>query len=578
MVFRLLLRLRPVLVILLSFLNEGVYGRDVDLVGRQGTTVSGSSLEQSSSVVTSTSSAATVTPSAILTFDTINQLTTCTSTLIVWFYLGPESPMSLTVTNLNVPQSGSSSVSGVSTSTVSPGIQALATVTVKLAAALDPTLMNFTWPAVNVPQGWYRLYAGIDSQSFIQTSAAFFVSTGSNTSCLVTGASTLASHPLPSSSTTTTPILVAGSSSSINTGAIVGIVIGSFGLLFVVAAIFFCLLRRRKVGKRNRNFKGGGGGSKGWNGLKSTDSHAGLQAYNSKSSRHSIQEDSLEQANMGSDEGTAPEDKFSPSPGKYGSPYEQETGVSLATLPTLQHSQGHEPMGRRLSRSYSQASTSNSHNGYSVGTMEFGGAPPIAHSRSLRGRRPSVSESVRKASFDSPSYPPPISTGPYPSPLNRSTSTGGATQPSTPNNFYHHHQQEAPLQSPVTPDAKKANRASLGGGSKKRKPVPAYEDHELELSSQQPSPVSPTHAAAAAAFPDLRSNGSDASLRANGNGNGGHYTTRSRTRSRPGSVHSLAHMAVAVHDQELVHKSSFGPGGVEGKPLHYLIPDMPMQQ
>jgi hypothetical protein len=29
---------------------------------------------------------------------------------------------------------------------------------------------------------------------------------------------------------------------------------------------------------------------------------------------------------------------------------------------------------------------------------------------------------------------------------------------------------------------------------------------------------------------------------------------------------------------ELSHKNSFGPGGIEGKPLHYLIPDMPLSQ
>jgi len=30
------------------------------------------------------------------------------------------------------------------------------------------------------------------------------------------------------------------------------------------------------------------------------------------------------------------------------------------------------------------------------------------------------------------------------------------------------------------------------------------------------------------------------------------------------------------HDgNSLVHKSSFGPGGIEGKQVHYLIPDMP---
>jgi hypothetical protein len=29
---------------------------------------------------------------------------------------------------------------------------------------------------------------------------------------------------------------------------------------------------------------------------------------------------------------------------------------------------------------------------------------------------------------------------------------------------------------------------------------------------------------------------------------------------------------------ELSHKSSFGPCGIEGKQLHYLIPDMPLSQ
>jgi hypothetical protein len=29
---------------------------------------------------------------------------------------------------------------------------------------------------------------------------------------------------------------------------------------------------------------------------------------------------------------------------------------------------------------------------------------------------------------------------------------------------------------------------------------------------------------------------------------------------------------------ELSHKDSFGPGGIEGKPMHYLIPDMPLSQ
>jgi hypothetical protein len=72
-------------------------------------------------------------------------------------------------------------------------------------------------------------------------------------------------------------------------------------------------------------------------------------------------------------------------------------------------------------------------------------------------------------------------------------------------------------------------RQSLG---KKRKPVPAY-----DLGKEPPSPASPTLA--------------------------------------PPSLPFAANKNSAAVP-ELTHKSSFGPGGIEGKPLHYLIPDMPM--
>jgi hypothetical protein len=52
-------------------------------------------------------------------------------------------------------------------------------------------------------------------------------------------------------------------------------------------------------------------------------------------------------------------------------------------------------------------------------------------------------------------------------------------------------------------------------------------------------------------------------VNANANGSA-HYATRSQLEQDP------------TQQRILAHKSSFGPGGVEGKPLHYLIPDMPM--
>ena len=51
-------------------------------------------------------------------------------------------------------------------------------------------------------------------------------------------------------------------------------------------------------------------------------------------------------------------------------------------------------------------------------------------------------------------------------------------------------------------------------------------------------------------------------------------------RGPPWLYHMIADAVthLAAHDQELMHKSSFWPDGVAGKPLRYLIPDMLMQQ
>jgi len=83
--------------------------------------------------------------------------------------------------------------------------------------------------------------------------------------------------------------------------------------------------------------------------------------------------------------------------------------------------------------------------------------------------------------------------------------------------------------------------------------VPAYDPSEDVPSSPfalSSSPVSPSALSPSPTFD-------------HGSVYGGHYATRSQ-----------AGQDQSQHD--LVHKSSFGPGGVEGKPLHYLIPDLPM--
>lgn len=81
--------------------------------------------------------------------------------------------------------------------------------------------------------------------------------------------------------------------------------------------------------------------------------------------------------------------------------------------------------------------------------------------------------------------------------------------------------------------SKQMHRESMGGIGKKRKPAPVYDPSEDE-------PLSST----SAIF----------------------------------SIPALQHSKSELSFPELSHKNSFGPGGIEGKPLHYLIPDMPVSQ
>jgi len=84
-----------------------------------------------------------------------------------------------------------------------------------------------------------------------------------------------------------------------------------------------------------------------------------------------------------------------------------------------------------------------------------------------------------------------------------------------------------------------------------RKPVPAYVSPPPTAISNDPSISSPTFTPPQP-FIDTET---QVLKRFSG-----HYGVSSRA---------------AGSDPQLNHKSSFGPGGVEGKPLHYLIPDMP---
>lgn len=118
---------------------------------------------------------------------------------------------------------------------------------------MDATANNYTWPGVNVPQGWYQLLATV--QGVLQTpSSSFFVQNGTNVGCVPQFASSTTS---PVSGTTrpsaSNSAVVAASSGHSHAGAIAGGVIG--GIAFCAAALIaflFWLSRRRSRGGQHR--------------------------------------------------------------------------------------------------------------------------------------------------------------------------------------------------------------------------------------------------------------------------------------------------------------------------------------
>ncbi|KAH9166513.1 hypothetical protein EDB89DRAFT_215372 [Lactarius sanguifluus] len=233
-----------------------------------------------STSASSTSSSVPASATPTLIFVGVNEMFTCGISPIQWGYLGPSVPMSLNVTNLNVPQQaplstsssniGSSTSDGATSTTTSliqPGIKRqysgyggsyLPDINEQLVNQWDPTTNNWTWPAVNVPQGWYRLLATIQD---VQTpSSTFFVQNGTNVECVLQFAPSSSSTPPVPVSTGASPSPAVGASSGhSHAGAIAGGVIG--GIAFFAAALvafLFWFLRRRS--DRSRGAENGHGG------------------------------------------------------------------------------------------------------------------------------------------------------------------------------------------------------------------------------------------------------------------------------------------------------------------------------
>jgi hypothetical protein len=232
--------------------------------------------------VSTSSSAAPASTSSPFVWQPIAEMFTCGQTNVRWVYTGSLSQLTLNITNINVAQQAplSTSTAGLSSTSqasASPATQSVITspsvakrqfngfggsylpsVNKIIIAGMDPTLNNFTWTAVDVPQGWYQIYANV--QNTVQaTSSSFFVLNGTNTNCVPQYAP---STDARSSSTSPVPVATSSPSSApsghSHAGAIAGGVIGGLAFLAVVFAAIFFLRRRPSSRSRLRDEDGGG--------------------------------------------------------------------------------------------------------------------------------------------------------------------------------------------------------------------------------------------------------------------------------------------------------------------------------
>lgn len=252
---------------------------------------------------------------------------TCGISQINWQYSGPSASMSLNITNLNISQqaplstSTSTSDSTSSAATTTPAVQLrrqysgyggsyLPNINEQLADQLDPASNNWTWNAVNVPQGWYQMLANV--QGVLQSSSiSFFVLNGTDVACVpqfATDSSTSSTtSPVPVSTAASAPAsaspsaVVGTSSSHSHAGAIAGGVVG--GIAFFAAALaafFFWFLRRRSDRSRGAD---NGRHSRGWSAMALKNSrHANDGRRSTRRDHSGLPAVDADQTFIGSDE------------------------------------------------------------------------------------------------------------------------------------------------------------------------------------------------------------------------------------------------------------------------------------
>ena len=389
-------------------------------------------------------------------------------------------------------------------------------ITVTLGTNIDTSNSSFRWGSVDVPEGWYILNASMPAQSYSAQSDPFYVQTGNDTSCISSSTSNSKSAN-PSPHPDIIPI-----------AAIIG---ASFGLTIVVATmvvayIFFRKGRPRKSNRRTRKDEYPNSPHD-WKGLGSVDSEGGLRGSQPRP-YHQSPNQSLGTIihSTQSDEGAEVE-KSSIHSKLESTGLSCEEDVALSQLPVLQH-QSSRSHTFAVDRPYSSSSST------TLG--------PSNHGHSSTSDRPARDGISNRRSLDSMAYPPTRPTLSTEASLSRLNRDPRASMPPS-GASYDDSRSSLPPGNPPTVDAtKQTNRQSFG---RKRKPAPVYDGEEPASPSVPPLPTSPS-----SPFEAFLSASPSASNSV------GHYVSRN---------HSL------LPDQ--TYGGNFGPAV---KPLHYLIPDMPV--
>lgn len=459
-------------------------------------------------------------------------LTTCTVHNVSWSYDGPNARLSIAATNSGVPQGPppapfpSRAVVTLSDNGVVRALRPRApdTITDFIVRDLEASALHMTWK-VNVPSGWYTIVAASGFGRLDQTDP-FFVQDGPDTSCLLGGPTSSSTSSLsPSSSnpvseapqeTVSPPAPIASTSKDNHVGIIIGVVAGVVVALIVILIAFLCLRRRKHAQDRPASVLPGAGLRRGWGGLGSFSS---IHSVKAAPTSRDLAVTTREHARHTED--GAPRSGVS-------TPFSLEEKVS--TSPVFN----------------SRNPFDDTEGGITLATLPSNGRRSSSARSSLQQYPPRHNSSISAiiTSYDT-------ETSTRSTDLSSSRHNSLSTAEMMPS-------YSSSSSNPSPTERNKAEHGSSGSqsGVRKttRKPVPAY-DPAVHTSST-PSPF------VESTSPIVLTPGTPIASSITGQG---HYAKKSQySASNPEGI------------DRLPRKSSFGPGGIEGKPMHYLIPDMPL--